>query len=60
MGLQIVGERSDGGRASAFGGEQHPRTVEIHKEADVVVPAASGRLVDPDPRHLRVIAFGTG
>lgn len=59
MDLQIIGECGDSGPASTFGGEQHTRAVEIHKEADVVVPAASGRLVNPDPADLRVIPCGT-
>jgi hypothetical protein len=52
MHRQIVRARGDGFAIAAFGGEQHPRLVDVGKQRDAVVAAPGGGLVDSDPGHL--------
>lgn len=49
MGFQVLPEGSEGLGFPSLGGEQDPRLVQIHEEAQVMVSPLEARLVDLDP-----------
>ena len=57
---EVDSELLDGGGVSVIGDEQHPRSIKIDEQGDVIVAPPRCGLIESDPGDARMVGTGAG